>query len=77
MIFCPLDPDARICIFFADPDPESQNVADPTNPDPKHCPDDRIFSKIIEFRKTDDTSRRKIIEFLGLKVSKKGKKLAN
>ena len=24
--------------IFADPDPESQNLADPTDPDPKHCP---------------------------------------
>ena len=23
--------------FFADPDPESQNNADPADPDPKHC----------------------------------------
>ena len=25
-----------IRIFFADPGPESQNLADPTDPDPKH-----------------------------------------
>jgi len=29
----PLDPDPYI---FADPDPGSQNLADPTDPDPKH-----------------------------------------
>jgi len=23
--------------IFADPDPGSQNLADPTDPDPKHC----------------------------------------
>jgi len=25
--------------FFADPDPGSQNLADPTDPDPKHSPE--------------------------------------
>ena len=28
----PVDPH-----IFADPDPVSQNLADPTDPDPKHC----------------------------------------
>ena len=34
LIFCPLDPH-----IFADPDPDpgSQNLSDPTDPDPKHC----------------------------------------
>jgi len=27
----------RIHIFFADPDPGSHNVADPKDPDSKHC----------------------------------------
>ena len=31
--------------IFADPDPGSQNVADPTEPDPKHCKN--IMSRII------------------------------
>ena len=31
----PLDPDPWIRIF-ADPDPGRQNLADPTDPDPKH-----------------------------------------
>jgi len=26
-----------LLLGFADPDPESQNLADPTDPDPKHC----------------------------------------
>ena len=34
LIFCPLDPDPWNRIFFADPDPESKNLADPTDPDP-------------------------------------------
>ena len=34
LIFYPLDPDPHI---FADPDPGSQNLADKTDPDPKHC----------------------------------------
>ena len=29
-----LDPDLLIRIFFADPDPGSQAVSDPTDPDP-------------------------------------------
>ena len=36
LIFHTLDPDPWIRIFFADPDPGSQNLADPTDPDPKH-----------------------------------------
>ena len=45
LIFYPLDPDPWIRIrgsasvdphIFADPDPGSQNLADPTDPDPKH-----------------------------------------
>ena len=35
LIFCLLDPDLDPHIF-ADPDPGSQNVADPMDPDPKH-----------------------------------------
>jgi len=27
----------RIHIFFADPDPGSQNIANPKDPDSKHC----------------------------------------
>ena len=34
LIFCPVD-----LHFFADPDPGSQNLADPTDLDPKHCPE--------------------------------------
>ena len=37
MVFCPLAPDSWFRIFFADPDPGSQNVADPTDPDHKHA----------------------------------------
>jgi len=37
LIFYPLDPDPwGTAYFFADPDSESQNLADPTDPDPKH-----------------------------------------
>ena len=36
-IFCHLDPDLWICIFFVDLDPGSKNLPDLTDPDPKHC----------------------------------------
>jgi len=34
LLFCPLDPGPHI---FADPDPVSQNLAYPTDRNPKHC----------------------------------------
>jgi len=35
--------------IFAYPDSESQNVVDPTDPDPKHCQNYQIFKKMIYY----------------------------
>ena len=43
--------------IFADPDPGSQNLADQTDPDPKHCPK-LIFQTLKKW-----TSGLQILEF--------------
>ena len=43
-----MDPD-----IFADPDPDpgSQNVADPTDPDPKHCLVLQVYSLNFKYKR--------------------------
>ena len=38
--------------IFADPDPGSQNLADPTDPDPKHCLKRIQFLNLVSYMKT-------------------------
>ena len=42
LIFYPLDPDPWICIFLQIRDPESQNRANPTDPDLKQYFEERV-----------------------------------